>query len=304
MNNVTKRLFLFLFIVSANAMTAPDDPTEAADWYQEMARGIENCSAETNRGIQIEKLGQYVFKLGSRMPHYPDPRWHGLFKSAQSALLSIPGHAKYFADALERQRSSLKPREYRGDYHNRRRLYLEGVLPHLPSPETISELGKYLYDERDNPPPPNPRSDADPVPSSTRLAYMAIMSIGLRQPPVTKEAYWKETVNREDFALSKTRVWFSKVKEGNLAFSFVGQKVDYRFNPDGTWETIALANPPDDAPEATKARDSKEERAAKRPSQPPGRQDHPWIPSGIWLLGGLLLAGTIGYWTWTRHRRG
>jgi hypothetical protein len=126
------------------------------------------------------------------------------------------------------------------------------------------------------------------------------MMIGLRNPPVAAERHNEDPETR----LADTRKWWDDIKSGNRAFSFLGQKVEYRFKPDGTWETIALANPPNDAPEATKARDSNEERAAKRLSQPPERQDHPQTTFWIWLLGGLLLAGTIGYWAWRKSVTG
>lgn len=38
-----------------------------------------------------------------------------------------------------------------------------------------------------------------------------------------------------------------EVKSGQRPFSFKGQKVGYRFKPDGRWDTLPIANPPDDA---------------------------------------------------------
>ena len=40
--------------------------------------------------------------------------------------------------------------------------------------------------------------------------------------------------------IADTRAWWEEIKSGKRAFSYKGQKVEYRFKPDGTWETIAL----------------------------------------------------------------
>jgi hypothetical protein len=80
------------------------------------------------------------------------------------------------------------------------------------------------------------------------LATYAIATIGLREPPLanmklTIYAYDPECTSR----WKTTRAWYQEVKAGKRTFSFRGQPVEYRFKPDGTWETIALRNPPDDA---------------------------------------------------------
>jgi hypothetical protein len=53
--------------------------------------------------------------------------------------------------------------------------------------------------------------------------------------------------------LTEYRSWWEEVKSGKRTFSFKGQAVEYRFRPDGTWETIPIANPPDDGPKPVPA---------------------------------------------------
>jgi hypothetical protein len=86
------------------------------------------------------------------------------------------------------------------------------------------------------------------------------------------------------------------VKSGRKTFSFKGQAVEYRFNPDGTWETIPIANPPDDAP--SKSETPAVEKPVSRP--PPAKAVENPKPPGIswaWIVGSLIavLAGLIWY---------
>jgi hypothetical protein len=49
-------------------------------------------------------------------------------------------------------------------------------------------------------------------------------------------------------ALLKYRSWFEEVRSGRKTFSFVGEKVGYRFLADGSWESVAIVNSPKFAP--------------------------------------------------------
>lgn len=252
----------------------------------------------------VLQLGRSIWKLSRYNIFQVKERFH-VFDKVRESLISIPGHARYFADEIKREQKEVAryPTNTgpRGSYDSHRSSYFE-TLSLLPSPETISVLGDFLSDDIDTPVPlRSPDSDwGDNPRANSYAASYTIMNIGLRNPPTAKGTYDADP----DAHLAKTRAWWEKVKSGELTFSFLGQKVEYRFKLDGTWETIALANPPNDAPEATKAKDSNEERSAKRPSQPPERQDHPRTSSWIWILGGLLLAGTIGYWAWRKSVTG
>lgn len=254
----------------------------------EWSRKIEN-SKEIPPERAIPLLGSALSKI-SRYNIYQSKDRISVYDKAREQLLSIPGHAQYFADELERERADLAPEENRSDYNNRRRLYIAETLSHLPSPETVSVLGRYLFDERDEPPPIDPRKDSDmePVPSSTRLAYECFMNIGLRNPPVTREGYWK-SADRERYAISLTRAWWEKVKSGQLTFSFLGKKMEYRIGPDGTWETIALINPPDDAPRPTRLEAEIPTPAVK--SVQPANSFRPWIVGMI-----VVVAGGLCWW--------
>ena len=276
---------IFLVIpVKSQAMRPPENSQEADAWYQTMEEGVRKWAATTDRNSQIENLGEYVRKFGRRMPDFPDARWHQVFFNARSALLATPGHAQYFADKLEEERARLKPGVFRGYYTDHVRHYLDETLVHLQSPETVRVIGNYLTDDRDNPASPFLTGDAAPYPGTSSIAFKALSRIGLRDLPVTDMSVertkpapgekWTDQQSldvalkgmiayqaREEGALANLRAWWEEVKAGKRTFSFIGQNVEYRFKPDGTWDTLAMANPPDDAPKPVPS-------TAERPLKP------------------------------------
>lgn len=212
-----------------------------------------------------------------------------VYTRLQKMILNIPNHARYIADEVERKRQEEEhlPRGNQTSYDRVRRTLIGETLRHLPSPETIQVLGNYLDDERD----PPPRLEF--LPENSFLGCVALSEIGLRNPPVSARPgihNWREE-------LVKQKAWYAQVKAGTLPFSFVGQKVEYRFKPDGTWETIAMVNPPDDGAKSRQVAMAKEVREPKkqRPADAEAtgrRANHvPWL----WLLaaGFLLVAGGI-----------
>jgi hypothetical protein len=80
------------------------------------------------------------------------------------------------------------------------------------------------------------------------------------------------------------------VKTGKRTFSFKGQAVEYRFRPDGTWETISIANPPDDGPKPVPVAPNsgkRDESPATVDSVKPADRSLLWWITGV---AGVLLA--------------
>lgn len=234
----------------------------------------------------IMKLAEGLRKTAMRNVYSIDGT-EAVHQLVRNALVSVPGHAQVIADEVERFREEVQhlPRKNQVGYDREREWLLEQTLKHLPSPETIKVLGHYLDDERDL--PPGPLS----LPENSSLACLALSEIGLRDAPVKSRpgyASWKE-------AAAKQKAWYAQVKAGAIPFSFVGQKVEYRFKPDGTWETIAMINPPDDGPKPLQAAPVKAVREQKkqRPSEAGAMIGRPVYGPWLWVLaaGFLLIAG-------------
>ncbi len=295
-------------VTSALAMRAPDDPEEATTWYRQIEDGIKNSSIEKDPIIRIEKLGEYVFKLGCHVRSHEDPRWKQAFKNAQLELLSMPGHAIHFAEEVEREREVAQHAEpatrglARSKYDSLRDRNFMGILRHVPSPETIRVLGHYLEDEQDAIPARRPAQDYFDTPENAYLALEALSKVGLRDFPVSGP--WdaiaaKHTPEWED-VLPRTRIWYAEVKEGKRSFSFKGQNVEYRLKLDGTWETTPLAMSGETLREELKP-------PASPPSAPRAAAAiAPTIASPVswtWVVGGaVFLIVAVGGLIWKSRR--
>ena len=215
-----------------------------------------------------------------------------IFGEIQRNLLATPGHAQHFADLIERERAALKPGEYGGSYDNHRFWYLRETLSHLPSPETVKVLGHYLDDDRDTPARSEAASDGGAPSANSIIAMDALLLLELRDapyPPGRYYAYWHTA------ELEVVRKWFAPIKSGEKSFSFRGQAVEHRFNPDGTWVSTPIANPPIDPPYPAKPKLTPAPPApAKIPAAPTAPVGQPvrWF----WLGGALLIGLGILLW--------
>ncbi|WP_345715388.1 hypothetical protein [Luteolibacter yonseiensis] len=296
-------ILIFHFLMFARFLAADviEDRRVESDQVALWKSKLEN-SKTMDPQAKISNLWLGLRNIGYRHSHAGHSKEiDSLYSEIQSEILAVPNHAQYFENELNQERNALKSGDSKTDYDRKRRIYIAETLVRLPSPETIKVLGSYLFDERDNPPPPNPNhfNDADPVPSSTRLAYESIMDIGLRNPPVTKAAYWAEENDREGYALSRSRAWFNEVKAGERPFSFIGQTVEYRFKPDGTVESTQL-------PASVLESDPKPPAPSTAATKPRGKApDVHESPSSAskWslIVGGIL--GLAALIHWIRQKR-
>lgn len=209
------------------------------------------------------------------------------YMALQRALLSIPGHAQYFADAIRREQAAVKHIPFnvgeRITYDRNRDWYIRETLRHLPSPETIRVLGEFLSDDLDKPEPAKPGEDWDNYPANSVLSAQALVKIGLRNPPST-QAY------QDEKNIMLWREWYAKVKSGELAFSFDGQNVEYRFNADGSVTQRPYLGPTDN---------SSTQPEKSEPSATPPASVEKTIPWYFWLGGALALLS--GLWLWLKR---
>lgn len=212
-----------------------------------------------------------------------------IYAKIQSELLGIPGHARYFQQEIKRGQEKVKDcptsTGERVSYDFDRAMWFE-TLKHLPSPETISVLGEFLSDDIDTPDPRIEPDDCGPPPPANSFSSSYIIStIGLRDPPAESNAYDADP----EAHLARTRAWWEKIRTGARTFSFKGQSVEYRFRPDGTWETLAMVNAPDDGPKGA----GRVERPGVGKTEPGAGE----IPRGwVWLVFPVILAAVFGIW--------
>jgi hypothetical protein len=242
-------LFIPNFLLNATPMT----DNEAKIFYDDCENNIlESMSRSGKEGLPslVNDLQYFGRKISI---HHNDARLVECYLLAQSGVLTIPGHAKFVADEYEEL--------VRNTYSDGRERYWYIVerLKHMPSPETIVVLGNYLDDFKETAAPDLdvelqritlPVSSEDCLGTSHLpwLATYSLSEIGLREPPLgdAKLDSYSFHSNCTEW-WKQTRQWYQEIKVGKRTFSFRGQPVEYRFNADGTWKTIVLKNPPDDA---------------------------------------------------------
>ena len=247
---------------------------------------LEECQSMSDRE-KWEALGLGLRNMGHRRS-FPG---HGrrvdeTYRKLQQTLLSIPGHARWFTEEIERERKTVEHLPPgtgdRISYDRNRFRYME-ILGHLPSPESVEVLGHYLSDNRDlaeiKPPVPGKPFEMVGAPGNSTCAAGALRKLGIRDAPLP-------LTNRE-FSVSAEHVamwldWWEEVKSGRKSFSFIGGDIEYRFGEDGKVQATVMANQPDDAP--------KPEPRRRPPPDP--KSESGGIPTWLWMgIGGIALVG-------------
>jgi hypothetical protein len=222
-----------------------------------------------------------------------------VYDQLQAKLISTPGHAQHLTSRLANARKNTEQPWMDGSYILQFDI-IRQTLIHLPSPETIWETGKLLEDPSDlithemilerkamkDPTLIDWRLDTNP----RNLAAFVFNEIGLRSDG--------DASMKADARLK----WWEEVKSGKRTFSFKGQSVEYRFLPDGTWESIPMDNPPDDDPRKVVAvPETPKQNAEPTAAQPPAPEARE-IPR-LWMMigiAGVLLLIAAG---WRMFRR-
>lgn len=299
------KLILILFSITAltsnlMSMNPPNDPIQAEIWYETMRNRVNIDLPDEKDHEKVLRLSEYISRLGRKIPHESDKNWTDLFSSVQNKLMEVPNYAKFLTDDLITDRNRLNglPMNSAGwfAYHAKRHRYISETLAHLPSPESILALGDFLADRQDLPSVTG--GDSADFPNNSALAAQALSNIGLRNAPIPPGF----VVFGEDVSSPpELSIWFAKVRAGDLTFSFRGQKVEYRFKPNGTWDTIAMTNPPDDGSARTEAtpasppRESKNVDIRNTPVQVGWVLDFRWL----WAAAGVLIL-VLG-WNWKKR---
>jgi hypothetical protein len=220
----------------------------------------------------------------------------------RSELVSSPGYADYISEKISGYQSRVNklPKGIvgeRADYDTFRHNVFQVVLPQIQTSETIRFLGEKLWDLNDL---PNPEIDGD-VPRPDANAYLsahALTRIGLKNGPQKASEFTGGPNN-----LKLWRSWYEEVKSGKRSFSFEGQNVEYRFNPDGRVSATPIK--------------VQEERLTPTPPKPPVPQQQPTAQGAtstpvstaqparwLWMAVGLIVAGMIAAITlWSKGKK-
>ena len=257
---------------------------------ENLEEGLRRLLAEVKAHPTKENLMSLADEIKGNYRHRPmlAPGVIAATNAARDELCEIPGHARYIAEEIKREQEEVK--EYvtssgpRVSYDRQRAWHFE-TLRNLPSPETILVLGDFLSDDIDTPQPrvQDGIDRGENARANSFFSSKTISEIELRDPPVDRESFDKLPQEH----LASTRAWWVEIEGGKRTFSFKGRNEEYRFKPDGTWETLAMVNPPDDGPGRPQIGQT---RPARRPAID---QDKPRVSIQVTIIPWLLAFGTL-----------
>lgn len=149
----------------------------------------------------------------------------------QQIFLSIPSHASYLENVIEKERQKVEGVAFnsgpRIDYDFNRRLVFE-TLTHLPSPEAVMVLGEYLSDERDLHELTAEHTEGESCITGGSTGNATYSTKALERSALRDKPYRAGTVYDNKLAKAAWLAWWEKIKSGDKAFSFKGQTVEYR----------------------------------------------------------------------------
>jgi hypothetical protein len=261
----------------------------AGDTWEEKWHNLLSTVDEFPETQKIEILGDGA-KLGARTDVWTPSETHMRFSNeAVSKLTAIPGHAEHFGNKISVPYAAIKQAYAEGkdtgeigwSGYMRDSMDAFITLSMLPSPETVRVLGDMLSDDWKW---PGYEKDKLFGTMDTR-ALSSLSKLPIANPPTRK---LHTDADMREF-LDDWKDWHAEIKSGQRSFSFKGQSVEYRFKPDGTWETIPIANPPDDAPEVPESSPADRRPVAQvTKEQPPGNADKTFSPYIFAALAALL----------------
>jgi hypothetical protein len=226
------KIFLSSLFLSFSTIAQAMNP-EAATTYRKLIENYKDFPT-TENAIKIfdglETCGRYI--------KMDDSLNVAVYKELRNAAVAVPQHVDILTKKVESARAALpEGAKFHSGAHNQfqriRCTIIRDTMCHIPSPEVVRALGKYLDDDRDTPPPMTKYQDWIDTNANSYLACTALQKIGLRDCPLPVRA----VENADNLATWK--LWWGPIEAGNRTFSFEGQDVEYLFRKDGTYETLS-----------------------------------------------------------------
>ena len=237
-------VLVFAFLLFCDSSIARDP-----QWFQRRMNDLDKVLQNTNEVEKIAALGGFI-GIGRYGPTSMDNEQKTIFDKAQSGLLAIPGHAKYYQEKIEQTRAlfmhyeSLPQDERRkiedqfrkqqrdlgkeSDYYGMRQDGFN-ILGLLPSPETVAVLGHFLED-------PEGLDGKDVLGNPIRglpscgIACNALSRLGIEHPPEPATDFADSLQYRDRVDVWKQ--WWQEIKSGKRTYRFKGSDIEY--GPDGS----------------------------------------------------------------------
>ena len=234
----TVKLLIYIVFLAATPPTWEYSPRE----LEEKRLLVEGWKKMATEPLPRKNLNEYINKLGlavSAASSSKDKR--GTERSEaywllRDRLLSIPGHAEYYRDRINRLRQIVddykaakaeNPEFVSAAGTGVSRLstaQLSGfkTLENLPSVETVRVLGEFLSDDRGAEIPLMEQINTGEGPNG-ELAMIAISRLGIANAPTPPIRVSEDMDRRQE----GWKQWYAEVKAGRRAFRFIGDPVDY-----------------------------------------------------------------------------
>jgi len=300
---ILSQLILAILIISHNSAQGRD-----LDWFDRRSAELDKAISQIDSGDKIESLATFARIGNSRQM---DEEQRTIFKTSQTALLQVPGHAQHYQSKLESLRSDIlstaklpedpfkmKLNSAFAKYEDFREEAFP-VLGLLPSSETVAVLGHFLNDPegrdgKDTLGDPITFSDAIPFPINAGAAAIAIRKLGIEHPPFLTHP------NADDGYYTPEEIdawkdWWNEVKDGKRTYHFIGSSIEY--GPDGPASKEQLQRIERSRQREASSKDPKSAVSSNETDGPPHTK------TGI-AIGGtvLLLLASIFYVLRTKKR--
>lgn len=246
---------IFAASVTLCALAQGRDP----QWFQRRMSELDRTLLESDKVKKIESLGEFI-GIGRYGYNSMDDEQRAIFGKAQSALLSIPGHAQYYQNKIEDSRKQVKANENLspeekerlrragkpavglGDYWDVRDAAFQ-VLAQLPSPETVAVLGHFLEDPEGRNGKDllgNPlvwHDDVAPAYPNCWLACISITNLGIEHAPIGDVSKLNSVV-MDPAQVDAWKGWWQEVKSGKRTYRFKGSAIEYGADDPATKEQL------------------------------------------------------------------
>lgn len=235
----------------------PEDPAGASFWKQRRIQTIQECLEKPPQDA-ISILGQMARQLET-LGYRDCPEKREIQNAALLQLLSIPGHAEYYAKRIkdaQREVDALNPEELAalpleeleaqgmegldpqilknltalgpaGHRLSNEQMYGFETLGCMPSPETVRVLGEFLFDPwglnpNAKPGEPYGKDELGQAPHAS-YAMLALARLPLETranaTPPEETRYWEN--------IDAWKLWYEQVKAGTRTFRFKGDPQEY-----------------------------------------------------------------------------